>query len=310
MAALPALHNDLDGDGKSDLIWNTTFTRGTDYYLLSYWRMDGPARASAHNFQVGLGYYNLNTGDYDGDGRADIFFISTQAASQVRYNYIWRSTGSGQFTPAGPLVLQPNWHITPLPNGVDLNSDGTDDILLHNPVSGQGAYWLISNAAIVGGTDFDLTPPYTIVGAGDFDGDGRDDLLCADTQLGHLFLWRNRGDGGFDVSLIAVYDPTWIIAGNPDLNGDGHADIVWSNGPLNMLAFWWMQGASVLRADTHWAGPDPHVSTGDFDGDGLGDVVWTQLANPSYSFMWRSRGDGEFDAYLIGQVTEFWTSMR
>lgn len=310
IASMTSVHNDVDGDGRSDLIWYTYFSDHTipTYWNLSYWRMEGPSRASTHNhiFQSDL-RAAPTSGDFNGDGRTDLLY-----GPPVYHpiNRFWFSRGDGGFDTAqasgGDQYI--GWALTYLPNNVDLNADGRDDILLRKANDNLGAYLLMDGRTVLGSVIFDLGPGYAINGAGDFDGDGLGDLLCSLTALGHLYFWHNRGDGGFDVSLIAVYDPSWEIVGNPDLNGDGRSDIVWSNQALNMLGFWWLDGASIIRSDSKWAGPRPRVATGDFDGDGIGDVVWTQQVSPYYSFMWRSRGDGEFDAYLIAQINQYWRS--
>ncbi|UHQ22680.1 FG-GAP-like repeat-containing protein [Lysobacter sp. 5GHs7-4] len=305
----PGKHNDINGDGRSDLIWYTYFSPHTipAYWYLSYWQMDGASVPWAHNFLWSSSLDVPFPGDFDGNGRSDLLFPGPYPLYSM---WLSRSDGSFDTRPVSNIGMPAGngWKLTYLPNDVDLNADGRDDLLIYNTSAGKGAYVLMDGPSVLESITFDLSPGYAISGGGDFDGDGLDDLLCSHAGLGYLFLWRNRGDGGFDVSFIAAYAPGWAIVGNPDLNGDGHADIVWSQQALNMLGFWWMDGGSVIRMDSKWAGPRPRVATGDFDGDGIGDVVWTQQVSPYYSFLWRSRGDGEFDAHLLAQVNEYWRS--
>lgn len=305
-------HNDINGDGRSDLIWYTYYSDHTIpiHWRLSYWQMNGASVPWALNFLWSSHLDIPFASDFNGDGRADLLFQTDNGYSG---RSMWLARADGGFDTmsvdgTGTMPPGTGWKLNYLPNDVDLNADGRNDLLLSNTSAGKGAYVLMDGPTVLGSTMFDLGSGYIISGAGDFDGDGLDDLLCSETSLGYLFLWRNRGDGGFDVSFIAAYDPAWWITGNPDLNGDGRADIVWQNSALNMLGFWWMDGTPVIRQDSKWAGPSARVATGDFDGDGIGDLVWTQQVSPYYSFLWRSRGDGEFDSYLLAQVDPYWRS--
>ena len=301
------VRHDVDGDGRSDLIWNVTYykTYPPDAYYLATWRMDGPATSSVAVSGIPSGYPIRRTGDFNGDGRTDILLGPPRSYYGMPL-WLGRSDGLFDFSSVSDAGLPPgswNWEILALRANTDLNGDGRDDLILRDVAAGRGGYMLMDGTSILGVVSFDLSDEYTITGAGDFDGDGLGDLLCSDTAMGYLYYWRNRGDGGFDVSLIAVYDPIWTIVGNPDLNGDGRADIVWRNG--GMTALWWLDGDTVLRADTKYMGPGI-ASAGDYDGDGFGDITLIQLPD---IYMWRGRGDGEFEHYYLGEYAWWWRAI-
>lgn len=299
-----AVRSDFNGDGRSDLLWHSFYyrTNPPSSATIATWNMNAASVLSANVFQfhnAGQAQAYANPGDFDGDGRADLLFGHPGGIIPLSF-WQGRSDGSFEATFLTPASLPGRY--ARLRGNADLNADGRDDLVLHNKTTGKGTYVFMNGSTVLGSTTFDLSAEYEINGAGDFDGDGLDDLLCSHTGLGYLFLWRNRGDGGFDVSLVSVYDPAWKIEGNPDLNGDGRADIVWKHDNSGMVAFWWLDGDSVLRADTRWAGAND-IQAGDFDGDGLGDVAFT---DGSYALLWRSRGDGGFDEYLIGAYAWWW----
>ena len=63
---------------------------------------------------------------------------------------------------------------------LDFNGDGRQDILWHNPVSGDYGIWLMDGSNIIGGANLQRRRGWDIAGVADFSGDGNDDIL-----------WRN-----------------------------------------------------------------------------------------------------------------------
>ncbi|NUO77337.1 MAG: VCBS repeat-containing protein [Lysobacter sp.] len=315
-ATVRAAHNDIDGNGRSDLLWYSTWhlhpRDSASIFDLAYWRMDGTNVVSKHTYRVSTGFRNEATGDFDGDGRSDILWFAYDFGSPDTRIFLWRSRGDASFDAPYVASVPKQWNLVQMGASADINGDGRDDIIWQNRITGQAAYWLMDGTAVLGSYVFDLHPDCILNGAGDFDGDGRDDLLCNDQARGLLYFMRNSGDGGFGYSMVRAYDPKWWrMIGNPDLNGDGRADIVWFNSQIYMVAFWWMDGATVLREDTRWGGSaGSTVATGDFDGDGLGDIVSLEGGGYyPYVLLWRSLGDGNFDTQLLGETATRWTFM-
>jgi hypothetical protein len=68
-----------------------------------------------------------------------------------------------------------------------------------------------------------------VVGTGDFNGDGRSDVLWRNDS-GHVTYWLGQADGSFagngpDLNL----GTSWHIVGTGDYNGDGRDDILLQN---------------------------------------------------------------------------------
>jgi FG-GAP repeat len=67
---------------------------------------------------------------------------------------------------------------------------------------------------------------WTTVGVGDFDGDGKADILWRHTSR-EVPIWFMNGTTIASVGLLGRVGTDWTIAGVGDFNGDGKADILW-----------------------------------------------------------------------------------
>jgi uncharacterized protein (DUF2141 family) len=130
------------------------------------------------------------------------------------------------------------------------------------------------------GTSFVANVPggtWSIVGTGDFNGDGKSDILWRDTG-GNVAIWEMNGTTilNASTSFVANVPGTWSVFGNGDYNGDGRSDILWRDTSGN-VAIWEMNGTTVLNASTSFVanvgGTYTIVGTGDFNGDGKSDIT-------------------------------------
>jgi hypothetical protein len=67
-----------------------------------------------------------------------------------------------------------------------------------------------------------------VAGTGDFNGDGRDDLLMRHDS-GVVTNWLGEADGGFvnnDANAVVRFPSSWQVAGTGDFNGDGRDDLL------------------------------------------------------------------------------------
>jgi hypothetical protein len=143
--------------------------------------------------------------------------------------------------------------------------------------------------------------------AGDFDGDGKADLLWRNTSTGNTVVWLMDGETRLEAGSIGRPLLAWRIAGTGDFNGDGKADILWRNTTTGNAIVWQMNGLAKAAAQS--IGAPALVWTverlRDTDGDGLTDIVWRN-AGTGTTVVWRMSGFTKVAAEPIGSVNSDW----
>jgi Tol biopolymer transport system component len=145
-------------------------------------------------------------------------------------------------------------------------------------------------------------PPETryFTRAGDFDGDGKSDILWQDNS-GQASVWQMNAANVLSTAPVGPNPGTsWHVKGAGDFNGDIRSDILWQN-DNGQAAVWLMDGTNVLS--TTWVGPNPGTSwhvkgAGDFNGDGTSDILWQH--NSGQAAIWLMNGTAVLNTTWIG----------
>jgi hypothetical protein len=125
----------------------------------------------------------------------------------------------------------------------DLNGDGKADILWQDTVAGQvqvGA-WEPSAGGGMNWVSFGTGGSgWTIAGVGDFNGDGKADVLWQDAVGGQVQAgaWESSPDGGANWVSFGTGGPGWTIVGVGDYDGDGKSDVLWRNSSTGQVGAW------------------------------------------------------------------------
>jgi subtilisin family serine protease len=164
----------------------------------------------------------------------------------------------------------------------DANADGSSDIFWRSYSTGANAVWLM-NATTFTGTVLNLpalpNPQYRIEGVGDFNADGKPDVLWRNGTTGAVALWILNGASlTSTVNLPTLPGANFHFEGVADMDGDGDPDILIRNYTTGANAIWIMNGTvfsgTIVNLPT-LPNPDYHIETAaDFDGDGKPDIIW------------------------------------
>ena len=278
---------DLNGDGRSDLVWQNTASGD-----LGAWLMNGATLSSSiANGSLPAGTAAIAIGDYNGDGYADVMSVS--AAN------VYLSLGSGSGGLASPVSVSTRppagWNLA---GAGDVNGDGKADVVWHNLASGELYYWVMDGTAIAGGQGLAYLPQgAAALALADFNGDGRSDIVS--TTASDVLVSLAQANGAFAAPAVVASRPAagWRFVDSvekdrvppkADINGDGRSDIGWIAPGNGGLLSWLMQGPTVLSQQSGMAtaADAAPLAMADFDGDGRADLL-----SANASDVWVSPGN-------------------
>jgi hypothetical protein len=207
---------DFDGNGRSDILWRATNGQ------LAIWLNGDINTATFPSYQntgapADLHWTVLGAADFDGDGNADILWRDGNALA------IWRMHDGAFLQDQYPGSVANG---TVFQGLGDFNGDGRADILWRrqtfafDPQNGMleisfGGFAVAPGPAYQNATTNSLpspaNPAYEIIGIGDVDHDGRDDLIWRDaSHNGYISIWLLDG-----VRFIGDYQARGVHDGSP-----------------------------------------------------------------------------------------------
>jgi hypothetical protein len=221
-------------------------------------------------YATGIGPYGVATGDFNGDGKADLAVANFEDGTVS----VLLGNGDGTFQPH--VDYKTDVGTTNVSVG-DVNADGHLDIITSNSNSTSTVSVLLGN----GDGTFQPAVNYTAgtytyaPTLGDFNGDGKIDIIV--TNFGDLTfsVFLGNGDGTFQpAKTFAVNHRTGsLVAG--DFNRDGKLDLAGPDNDDNEITVYIGNGDGTFQPGVDYAGGSQPsgIKTGDFNHDGKLDLA-------------------------------------
>ncbi|MEU6294524.1 FG-GAP-like repeat-containing protein [Streptomyces erythrochromogenes] len=330
------LAGDFNGDGRSDMA--TVYDFGNETTALYTLRANEGGGFMAPVLAFNSGPRNFNAasaqwvaGDFNGDGRDDLVALyGYDGGANALFTFLGQADGTFKSLPRSAYVAPGNWDAfkAKLVAG-DFNGDGRADVGMfydHGGSTGSHTYlskpdgtfsgsffsWRSAN----GGWYWNESKQV----AGDFNGDGRDDILAmygfGDGTVAAYTLLA-RPDGGFADPVKSWtrkpgdwnYNASKLTAG--DYNGDGRADAAimfdYGNGRSALFTLTGRPDGGVnddfvswTRESGWWGSSLGNLVSGDTDKDGRADVsvMYNTAKGATSAYTFKARPDGGFNDHL------------
>jgi VCBS repeat-containing protein len=267
---------DFNADANTDLLFVNNTSHG-----LAQWQLNGTQIASAAQFGIvnaAAGWHYNTHADFDGDGKTDLFFLNDSTHGVA----IWQMNGMQIAAAAqvGTINAAAGWHYS---DHADFDGDGKSDLLFLNDTNHGVAVWQMNGTQVAAAAQvgtINAADGWAWRDVGDFDGDGKSDLLFLNDATHGVAVWQMNGTQVASAAQVGTINAAdgWRFADTGDFNGDGKTDLLFLNDTSHGVAIWQMNGtqiASAAQVGTINAADGWHfVDTADFSGDGKTDLLF------------------------------------
>ena len=270
---------DFTGDGKTDLAYQNAVSGVAEIQFINGTAATGGGMIANNPFDANWNV--VGAGDFNGDGHADLVYQNrTNDTVEIQFLNGNAAVGGGMIanSPFGA-----GWMIA---GTGDFNQDGKSDLVWQNKSTAQVEIQFLNGTTAIGGGTISnnaFGADWKIVGSGDFNGDGKTDLVWQNqfTDVAEIqFLNGNTATGG-GVIANSPFGAGWDIMAVGDFNSDGKADLVWQNQSSGLVELQFLNGNAAIGGGAISNNPFGAgwfvTGSGDFNGDGKADLVYRNL---------------------------------
>lgn len=300
-----ATRGDFDGNGISDILFQNLADSANP---LGAWmnadktQWNGALGPAPKSDWTVYGAY-----DFTGSGVCDIMFRSKRADTQYAVGY-YEDGDVSKFRTMGWGVTA-EWELADVG---DFNGSGRADILWKNSTNGYLGLWMDGTNQWVALPASNLGEGQSIIGMGDVNGDGCDDILI--NSNGVLGAWDISGviNGTETTPVWSSFGinigSEWDAFGCADFDGNGKADIVLWRDDDGYVGTYMNCNVNDFRGIYPGASKDEWglPGFGDYNGDGCDDVLVRNLASGALGywdgaadFKWNEIGSGVDSTWAV-----------
>ncbi len=190
----------------------------------------------------------------------------------------------------------------------DVKGDGKVDLICANAndntlsiLTNTGNSTFGSNATLHVGSSPFASP--VSVAAADVNGDGKVDLICANSGDNTLSVLTNKGNGTFAAAVDYSVGNAPQSVTTADVNGDGKVDLICANANDNTLSILTNTGnGTFVLASSPGVGGIPYsVTAADVNHDGKTDLICANASDNTLSVL-TNDGSGNFGSFATPSV--------
>jgi len=288
------LVKDLDGDGKGDVV----ATNRGDNAISVYRNTATPGVIGAGTLATGVtfatGAYpqGVASGDLDGDGKPEIVTANASANTIS----VFRNTSSAGSITISSFSAKIDFNTGNFPIAVaiaDLDKDGKPDLAVANANSNTisvfrntSSVGSLNSGSFASKVDYNTSSSPISIAVGDLDGDGRVDMIAANSISNSVSVLRNTSSpgainsGSFASRIDFTSSDNPYVVASGDLDGDQKLDLAIATYSGNAISL--LRNTSTIGTISFSSNVDLLTSLGcywvsiaDLDGDGKPEIIGT-----------------------------------
>ncbi len=253
---------DFDGDGWGDVLRRRKTDGVLQVVLISpvggIKAIGYPTTSGGGPMIYAASWKFVGTGRFNSDAKSDVAWIKvnpTTGKSELFIHYM--SGGGALIGQSGVFTADKGWVVKAVG---DFDKNGVTDIYwnyedpfywnaeqLWNNQSRTSYFWFMNGAGgiLSSGYGQNVAAGFQVTGAGDFNGDGRDELFMQGANNGAITYVTSRSPIATTTHTLSYVDTGWRVSAIGDFNRDGKSDLYWIKG-TNEARIWYQNGSYLL----------------------------------------------------------------